>query len=427
MDIHLEGNQLTGPIPDFSALPNLVNLSVEANQLTGTIPNFSALPNLSGFSLYDNQLTGPIPDFGATPNLQRLWLYNSQINQLCKDTNITYSTGQFAKLSPTSIWEEQLNGLPNCNQPPKCTQAEIDTADGLVAYYPFEGDTQDASGNEHHGVEQGGSLNYVAGKIGQAARFDGNTYVEISSDPSLVIDGQITISAWVKLDGYSKYGYGILQKGTAWMIWDYGLASHNSYPAYRSSANDWIIEETRHQGASYGEFHFFTVVVNESSETDPVVWYLDGNRIVGKLNSLDNLEISVDDDWIRQTDGPLQIGLGHDSVFLLGEIDDLRLYNRGLSECEIKQLHNNTDGSGFTQADIDAADQQGLDDGIATSQCTGTSQPATLSHDLKRHIPLLHFMPVQGDAATVMPLWVDFEPTDLEPLLFKVTEYGIIE
>jgi len=36
-------SELTGAIPDFSALPNLQRLGLKNNQLTGTIPNLANL------------------------------------------------------------------------------------------------------------------------------------------------------------------------------------------------------------------------------------------------------------------------------------------------------------------------------------------------------------------------------------------------
>jgi len=58
-------------------------LDLSFNQLTGAIPDFSALTQLESLSLFSNQLTGTIPDFSALPKLERLWLDD---NPLCKDT-----------------------------------------------------------------------------------------------------------------------------------------------------------------------------------------------------------------------------------------------------------------------------------------------------------------------------------------------------
>ena len=56
--------------------------------------------------------------------------------------------------------------------------------DGLIAHYPFDGNAQDTSGMGHHGTGQGG-VTYVAGKIGQAARFNGSNGVITATLPKV--------------------------------------------------------------------------------------------------------------------------------------------------------------------------------------------------------------------------------------------------
>jgi len=107
-ELDLSYNQLTGAIPDFSALPLLQGLELSYNQLKGAILDFNALPYLQELDLSYNQLTGAIPDFSALPLLQNLYLWG---NQLCKDTNINYSSWQ----------EEQIDIFPNCPVNPAAT------------------------------------------------------------------------------------------------------------------------------------------------------------------------------------------------------------------------------------------------------------------------------------------------------------------
>ncbi len=70
---------MTGTIPDFSGLSNLVSLELTHNQLTGEIPNFHNLPKLERLSFNDNQLTGIIPNFDNLKNLQGIILSNNQL------------------------------------------------------------------------------------------------------------------------------------------------------------------------------------------------------------------------------------------------------------------------------------------------------------------------------------------------------------
>ena len=48
---------------------------------------------------------------------------------------------------------------------------------GLIAYFPFDGDAEDVSENGNHGIEVG-SVTYSEGAVGLAATFDGNGFIE---------------------------------------------------------------------------------------------------------------------------------------------------------------------------------------------------------------------------------------------------------
>ena len=92
--IALELNNLTGELPDLSALTSLTYLSFYANNLTGSIP---ALPaSLTTLRLHNNQLTGSIPDLSALTRLFVLLLRNNQL------------TGSLPAL-PTSLFSIRLN------------------------------------------------------------------------------------------------------------------------------------------------------------------------------------------------------------------------------------------------------------------------------------------------------------------------------
>ncbi|CAH2058950.1 unnamed protein product [Thlaspi arvense] len=62
VELWLDGNSFTGPIPDFSRCINLEIIHLENNQLTGKIPSSLAkLPNLKELYLQNNLLSGKIP------------------------------------------------------------------------------------------------------------------------------------------------------------------------------------------------------------------------------------------------------------------------------------------------------------------------------------------------------------------------------
>ena len=87
-NLYLITNQLTGPIPDFSGIPLLQSMSLAGNNLTGTIPDFSNLPMLNFLWLEQNQLSGSIPDFSNNTNLRDLWIADNQFSDISIFTNL---------------------------------------------------------------------------------------------------------------------------------------------------------------------------------------------------------------------------------------------------------------------------------------------------------------------------------------------------
>ena len=78
--LSLERNDLSGSLPDLSALADLTNLSLHANDLSGPLPDLSALANLTWLSLDHNRLSGPIPDLSALASLQTLYLHANDLS-----------------------------------------------------------------------------------------------------------------------------------------------------------------------------------------------------------------------------------------------------------------------------------------------------------------------------------------------------------
>ncbi|OIW01625.1 hypothetical protein TanjilG_22669 [Lupinus angustifolius] len=61
VELWLDGNMLTGPIPDFSRCPDLTIIHLENNQLTGSLPaTLMKLPHLRELCVQNNMLSGRI-------------------------------------------------------------------------------------------------------------------------------------------------------------------------------------------------------------------------------------------------------------------------------------------------------------------------------------------------------------------------------
>ena len=79
---------------------------------------------------------------------------------------------------------------------------------GLVAYWPFDGNSNDAQGR-NHGALQGELAQFVSGRVGEGIK---SPDVLINDAPDLDVT-EFTASAWVRLDGIEFGNMSIIWKG----------------------------------------------------------------------------------------------------------------------------------------------------------------------------------------------------------------------
>jgi hypothetical protein len=94
--------------------------------------------------------------------------------------------------------------------------AKADLNTGLVAYYPFNGNANDVSGNNNHGILNGG-VTLSQDKLGNensAYYFDGvSGYISVPNKKTLNPANQVTISLWVRLDNNINGWMPLIDKG----------------------------------------------------------------------------------------------------------------------------------------------------------------------------------------------------------------------
>jgi len=214
---------------------------------------------------------------------------------------------------------------------PMTARADITTE--LIAWYPFDGNMQDASGNANHGSPVGG-LVLTSDRFGtpnMAYEFNGtNSYVYIPNSSSLSSpDTALTQAAWVLFYGASQVGqaFGPITMKSA------GTANSFMYrmlatPAAGTSVafNDWY----NAYGISYpfelDQWYHIASVFNGSM----VKFYVNGaavDSVAAPTTILpDGNDLTIGGD----TPGILEI--------FYGKIDDVRLYSRALSDADIAEL-----------------------------------------------------------------------------------------
>jgi len=196
---------------------------------------------------------------------------------------------------------------------------------GLQAHYEFEGNTNDSSGNARNGTAMG-SPTFVAGKIGQAINLRGlNDYVEITGYKGILGPNAVTVTAWVKT---------VSMDTGAIVGWGPNIAGERF--GFRVDVGRLRLE---HQGGNIqgdtlvndGGWHHVAVTVQENATISypEVILYLDGT---------DDTRPTTDPDAFNLTAGE-DVSIGrrpsNNDRFFLGQIDDIRIYERALSPEEI--------------------------------------------------------------------------------------------
>ncbi len=225
-------------------------------------------------------------------------------------------------------------------------------SDGLVAYYPFDGNANDASGNGNHGTVYG--VTPTTDRLGNANGayyFDGNAYIEVPNSDSLHnVTKAVTISAWVNAtEGYSGGGVtldsdhiSVVCKG--YEKRQYGLQINNN--------NEWLFALKESDSKSSEIFTCGSSAGYSIGVWQHVALTWDGATITTYVNGVSVGETQYGTE-LAPNDESLYIGMdvGGAGIFgetwsqieyLKGYLDDLRIYNRALSAAEVKALYDGT-------------------------------------------------------------------------------------
>ncbi|MEI7957897.1 MAG: LamG-like jellyroll fold domain-containing protein [Verrucomicrobiota bacterium] len=203
---------------------------------------------------------------------------------------------------------------------------------GLLAFWRLDEETGvrvDATGNGT-ALSDNNGVGFTAGKIGNAASFDGSNYLSTSQqfDPTQ----SYTVVCWVKLDSptHDQDCINIGANGLFMQLDPYCNAQGG--PGFNPGINegyivgipDWVGDD---------QPHFLAAMVD--ANTGVATLYVDGQSASQMIPS-----------QILAIPGPLILG-GAFTNPLAGWIDEVGIWNRALSDAEISRIYNNGNGNAY--------------------------------------------------------------------------------
>ncbi|MFC4261713.1 PKD domain-containing protein [Ferruginibacter yonginensis] len=227
--------------------------------------------------------------------------------------------------------------------------SQISTTKGLIAYYPFNGNAKDETGNNNNAVFNNATLTSDKnGNAKSAYSFNGkNQYIRINNSSSLKnMTTQITISCNVKVNGFYKgkcHWNRIINKGSDYASGNYWLGFCDD--AFSKSACVENIPDETHQtfhGSSFFE-DWGSGKANAFVKTG--IWYTVTYTCDGIYNKL-YVDCQLIDSWKATTNGVInnedlffgKLDNPQYPYWFNGVLDDVRIYNRALSSNEILEL-----------------------------------------------------------------------------------------
>lgn len=204
--------------------------------------------------------------------------------------------------------------------------------DSLVAYYPFNGNANDESGNVNDGTVYGALL--TTDRFGQTSKsyqFNGtNDWILVPNSPSLDIAGPISVSIWAKATQFDTLAIMLgkdndLAGGRSWYLGAYSNKLVFSPNAFTLPGG------LNGSGVLTGSVWIHVAVVYDLSS---IKMFINGN-----------LDTTIPHSGnIPSSTSPLRIGVMSPSSgghwYFNGSLDDIRVYKRALSDAEIQNLYH---------------------------------------------------------------------------------------
>ena len=157
--------------------------------------------------------------------------------------------------------------------------------------------------------------------------------MEISDSPSLKIIGDLTIIFWVYPTNISKGRQNPIGKAFGGEF-DLTMEPENSLSYYHGSSggNDFPYMGCGGTVNMFSNNNWIFVGITRKNDSQRISFYINGIPVYSGCGS-----------WVNPSISTRRVGIGYEYAdYFQGFIDEVRLYNRALSDAEIQVIYNAT-------------------------------------------------------------------------------------
>ncbi len=231
---------------------------------------------------------------------------------------------------------------------PPGTNNSVGINSGLIGYWTFDGKNMtnttatDLTGNGNTGTltNMTATSSVIIGKIGQALNFNGSTnYLSVANSSNFNLSS-MSISFWIKptTSGGSDPGYGLVDKA------NFVANITDAWGVYYVTGNliRWRAVASGGAGSGFFDKSVSAPPVNKWGHV-VVIWDQSANRSKIYINGVlaTNGAPDAGSNWgINANSNPVIIGKSYyNDIYFPGGLDDVRVYNRALSDRDVQSLY----------------------------------------------------------------------------------------
>ncbi|MFA5105627.1 MAG: LamG-like jellyroll fold domain-containing protein [Candidatus Micrarchaeia archaeon] len=265
---------------------------------------------------------------------------------------------------------------------------------GLVSYYPFDSNANDALGVNNGAASGSATLSSTGGIVRGAYVFNGGTSSSInltySSSLNLSLAG--TIAMWVK-PKWKAYNYSNSEIFFDYNVWgatgsgiaclfrptDYGTGGIDCDIVNSSTSPVYSYYNTQNWNASEWHMLAFTYDIPGSSRK----LYIDGVQVSSSTTAISGFSLPAK---------PIYIGMGYNGYSSFnGTIDEVAIFNRSLDATEVSQYYNYTKTSVRNYFGDCKEDCPSYGGGMAANNTASTAQSAYVNISIQSSTALSNF------------------------------------